>query len=149
VPDGRFDVVVDAHRGQPAVRAALSEYEQAAFPRAAEAAGAEDIFDLMLGDNTPTAGSPPAPDPFSRLVKVADARWAAEDCFQAAKNEVGMDHYQVRRYEPWYRYVILAMLALAFLAATRAALADGSSCLSCPAQRARSAACSPPSAPGP
>jgi hypothetical protein len=53
VPDGRFDVVVDAHRGQPAVRAALSEYEQAAFPRAAEAAGAEDIFDLMLGDNTP------------------------------------------------------------------------------------------------
>jgi hypothetical protein len=38
-----------------------------------------------------------------------------------------MDHYQVRRYEPWYRYVTLAMLALAFLAATRAALADGTS----------------------
>ena len=31
----------------------LGEYEQAMFPRAAEAAGAEDIFDLMLGDNTP------------------------------------------------------------------------------------------------
>jgi 2-polyprenyl-6-methoxyphenol hydroxylase-like FAD-dependent oxidoreductase len=35
------------------VEAALGEYEQAVFPRAAEAAGAEDIFDLMLGDNTP------------------------------------------------------------------------------------------------
>ena len=69
----------------------------------------------------------PRPAPLSRLVKVAGARWAVEECFQAAKNEAGMDHYQVRRYEPWYRYVTLAMLALAFLAATRAALADGTS----------------------
>ena len=67
------------------------------------------------------------PAPLSRLVKVAGARWAVEECFQAAKNEAGMDHYQVRRYKPWYRYVTLAMLALAFLAATRAALADGTS----------------------
>src|ERR1700760_2986956 len=33
--------------------AALGEDEQAMFPRAAEAAGAEDIFDLMLGDDAP------------------------------------------------------------------------------------------------
>jgi 2-polyprenyl-6-methoxyphenol hydroxylase-like FAD-dependent oxidoreductase len=33
--------------------AALGEYEQAMFPRAAAAAGAEDIYDLMLGDNAP------------------------------------------------------------------------------------------------
>ena len=33
--------------------AALGAYEQAMFPRAAEAAGAEDIFDLMLGDDAP------------------------------------------------------------------------------------------------
>jgi SRSO17 transposase len=46
-----------------------------------------------------------------------------EECLQAAKNEGGMGHYQVRPYEPWYRYVTLAMLALAFLTATRAALA--------------------------
>ena len=32
---------------------ALSEYEQAMFPRAAAAAGAEDIYDLMLGDHAP------------------------------------------------------------------------------------------------
>jgi SRSO17 transposase len=35
----------------------------------------------------------------------------------------GLDHYQVRLYKAWYRYVTLAMLALAWLAATRAELA--------------------------
>ncbi len=42
---------IAAHPGD--VEAALGEYEQAMFPRAAEAAGAEDIFDLMLGDDAP------------------------------------------------------------------------------------------------
>jgi hypothetical protein len=36
---------------------------------------------------------------------VADARWAAEDCFAEAKNETGLDHYQVRRYRAWYRHI--------------------------------------------
>ena len=35
------------------VEAALVDDEQAMVPRAAEAAGAEDIFDLMLGDDAP------------------------------------------------------------------------------------------------
>jgi hypothetical protein len=42
-------------------------------------------------------------------------RWAVEECFQAAKNETGLDHYQVRRYDAWYRHAALSMLALAFL----------------------------------
>lgn len=66
----------------------------------------------------------PRPVPLGRLVKVAGARWAVEECFQAAKNEAALDHYQVRLYRAWYRYVTLAMLALAYLAVTRAALAD-------------------------
>ena len=41
-----------------------------------------------------------------------------EDCFAEAKNEAGLDHYQVRRYRAWYRHVTLAMLAHAFLAVT-------------------------------
>jgi hypothetical protein len=57
---------------------------------------------------------------------MAGARWAVEECFQAGKNEAGMDHYQVRLYKAWYRYVTLAMLALAWLAVTRAALSDDS-----------------------
>ena len=56
----------------------------------------------------------------AELVRVAGARWAVEECFQAAKNEVGLDHYQVRRYDAWYRHITLAMLAHAFLAVTSA-----------------------------
>jgi SRSO17 transposase len=47
-------------------------------------------------------------------------RWAIEETFQSAKNEVGLDHYQVRRYPGWYRHITLAMLAHAFLTITRA-----------------------------
>jgi len=46
--------------------------------------------------------------------------WQIEEAFEQAKGEVGLDHYQVRQYLAWYRHVTLAMVALAFLAATRA-----------------------------
>ena len=54
------------------------------------------------------------------LIRVAGARWAVEECFQTAKNEVGLDHYQVRRYDAWYRHITLAMLAHTYLAVTAA-----------------------------
>lgn len=54
------------------------------------------------------------------LIRVAGARWAVEDCFQTAKTEVGLDQYQVRRYDAWYRHVTLAMLAHTYLAVTTA-----------------------------
>ena len=54
------------------------------------------------------------------LVLVAGTRWAIEESFQTAKNEVGLDHYQVRRYDAWYAHITLALAAAAFLAATRA-----------------------------
>jgi SRSO17 transposase len=52
------------------------------------------------------------------LIRVAGARWAVEECFQSAKNEAGLDHYQVRRYDAWYRHATLALLAHAYLAVT-------------------------------
>jgi SRSO17 transposase len=58
------------------------------------------------------------------LVRVAGARWAVEESFQTAKNEVGLDHYQVRRYRAWYAHMALAAAALAFLTATRVAEAE-------------------------
>jgi SRSO17 transposase len=54
------------------------------------------------------------------LLRVAGTRWAIEECFQQAKTETGLDHYQVRRFQPWYRHITLAMLAHAFLAVTAA-----------------------------
>ncbi|MHA5055148.1 IS701 family transposase [Streptomyces sp. SD15] len=65
-------------------------------------------------------GYAPADTDVDRLVRVAGRRWAIEECFQAAKNECGLDQYEVRRYVGWMRHVTLAMLAHAFLAATAA-----------------------------
>jgi SRSO17 transposase len=62
----------------------------------------------------------PARTTLDELLRVAGSRWAIEECFQAAKNETGLDHYQVRTYAGWYRHVTLSMLAHAYLAATAA-----------------------------
>jgi SRSO17 transposase len=54
------------------------------------------------------------------LVRTAGARWAVEESFQTAKNEAGLDQYQVRRYDAWYAHITLALAAAAFLTITRA-----------------------------
>jgi SRSO17 transposase len=69
----------------------------------------------------------PRPVPMATFVAVAGCRWAVEEIFQAGKNEVGYDHYQVRLYHAWYRHLTLAMLAHAWLAATAARAGAGGS----------------------
>jgi SRSO17 transposase len=64
----------------------------------------------------------PRPVTLAELVAVAGARWAVEDCFAEAKNEAGLDHYQVRLYRAWYRHITLSMLAHTFLAVSARAL---------------------------
>lgn len=53
---------------------------------------------------------------FGELVHVAGARWPIEECFGAAKNEIGLDNYQVRTWHAWHRHITLAMLTQTFLA---------------------------------
>ena len=55
------------------------------------------------------------------LVWVAGRRWPVEECFKQAKQETGLDDYQVRTWRGWYAHITLSMLALAWLAAVRAA----------------------------
>jgi len=64
------------------------------------------------------AGPPGTTD--EDLIRVAGTRWAIEECFQTAKTEVGLDQYQVRRYDAWYRHITLALLAHAYLSVTAA-----------------------------
>ena len=45
-----------------------------------------------------------------------------EECFEAAKQEIGLADYEVRSWHGWHRHVTLAMLALAFLASLRGKL---------------------------
>jgi SRSO17 transposase len=56
------------------------------------------------------------------LIAVAGRRWTIEESVEAAKGEVGLDHYEVRQYQGWYRHITLAMLALAYLAVVRSRL---------------------------
>jgi SRSO17 transposase len=56
------------------------------------------------------------------LVAVAGRRWTIEESLEAAKGEVGLDHYEVRHFHGWYRHITLAMLALSYLAVVRSHL---------------------------
>jgi SRSO17 transposase len=67
----------------------------------------------------------PPNTPLRELVRVAGTRWAIEETFQSAKGQVGLDQYQVRRNDAWYRHITLVMLAHAFLTVTRANAAKG------------------------
>ena len=61
------------------------------------------------------------------LVRIAGARWAIEECFEEAKGQVGLDQYEVRKWDGWRRHITLAMLAQAFLAVARHQAAQGGS----------------------
>ena len=54
------------------------------------------------------------------LAWIAGSRWRIEECFQQAKGEAGLDHYQVRSWRAWYAHITLSMLALAWLSASKA-----------------------------
>jgi SRSO17 transposase len=58
--------------------------------------------------------------PLAESVRGAGARWAIEECIEAAKGEVGLGHYEVRTWRGWYRHVTLALFAQAVLAVIRA-----------------------------
>jgi SRSO17 transposase len=53
------------------------------------------------------------------LAQAAGQRWYIECCFEAAKQETGLDEYEVRSWHGWYRHITLSMLALVFLAVVR------------------------------
>src|SRR4051794_1617210 len=63
----------------------------------------------------------PTPARLIQLVAIAGRRWTVEESFQGGKGLAGLDEHQVRRWLPWRRWTLLAMLAHALLAALTAA----------------------------
>ena len=61
----------------------------------------------------------PAGTGIETLVRVEGHRWAIEDSFETAKNELGLDHNETRSWHGWHRHVSLVMLAFAMMAAIR------------------------------
>jgi SRSO17 transposase len=66
----------------------------------------------------------PTPTTLARLITVAGRRWTIEESFQGGKGLAGLDEHQVRRWTPWRRWTLLAMLAHALLAVITAAERD-------------------------
>ena len=54
-----------------------------------------------------------------KLVSIEGHRWAIEDSFETAKNELGLDHNETRSWHGWHRHVSLVMLAFAMMAVIR------------------------------
>jgi SRSO17 transposase len=61
----------------------------------------------------------PAGTTIGTLAAVEGQRWAIEDGFETAKNELGLDHNETRSWHGWHRHVSLVMLAFAMLATIR------------------------------
>jgi SRSO17 transposase len=57
------------------------------------------------------------------LVAVAGQRWQIEVAFEGAKGEVGLDEYEVRLAQAWYRHITLVLLAYAALVVARSSTA--------------------------
>jgi len=57
----------------------------------------------------------PAKTELSELVRIAGIRWAIEVSFEDAKQETGLDEYEVRSFTGWYRHITLSMFAYALL----------------------------------
>jgi SRSO17 transposase len=55
-----------------------------------------------------------------KMVEIIGERWTVEECFESGKGEVGLDQYEVRSWQGWYRHITLCMFALAFLVVLRA-----------------------------
>jgi SRSO17 transposase len=49
------------------------------------------------------------------LVWLSGLRWAIEQCFEELKTELGMDHYEVRKFLGWHRHMLTCMMAHFFL----------------------------------
>jgi SRSO17 transposase len=52
----------------------------------------------------------------AELAGVAGLRWTIEECFQRAKDDLGLDHCEARSWHGWHRHMSLVTAAAAFLA---------------------------------
>lgn len=63
--------------------------------------------------------SAPEATTLQQTVSVAGSRWSIEVGFAQTKDELGLDQYQVRRWDAWYRHITLVLLAQALLCVIR------------------------------
>jgi SRSO17 transposase len=69
----------------------------------------------------------PAGTPLRTLLRVAFSRWRVERCFEDHEGEVGLDHYEGRRYLGLKRHLIISAVSYLFLARMRQRFGGGKS----------------------
>ena len=57
----------------------------------------------------------PGSTPWRLLVWLSGVRWAVEQCVEESKSELGMAHYEIRKYAGWHHHMLITMLAHFFL----------------------------------
>ena len=64
------------------------------------------------------------PDNWSkkRLIRLLKQRWRTERVYEDLKGELGLDHYEGRRYSGWHHHVSVALCCYAFVVAERVRL---------------------------
>jgi len=55
-----------------------------------------------------------------RLVRISRQRWRTERAYEDLKGELGLDHYEGRRFRGWHHHVTIALCCYAFVAAEHA-----------------------------
>ena len=70
----------------------------------------------------------PVSTPWRTFVWLSGVRWAIEQCFEEGKTELGMDHYEVRKYPGWHHHMLTTMLAHFFLWHLKLRLGKKSAC---------------------
>ena len=58
--------------------------------------------------------------PFVQLVQLIKERWRTERVYQDLKDELGLDHFEGRRFRGWHHHVSVTLATHAFLVAERA-----------------------------
>jgi SRSO17 transposase len=73
----------------------------------------------------------PASTPLRTFVWLSSLRWAIEQCFEEGKTELGMAHYEVRKYAGWHHHMLTTILAHFFLWHLKLRLGKKSSRVNC------------------
>jgi len=76
------------------------------------------IIRRTLGNNPEYSffiSNAPRSTKLSTFIWLSGIRWAIEQCFAESKTELGMDHYEVRKYGGWHHHILTCMLAHFFL----------------------------------
>jgi len=90
-------------------------------------------------EDTPTysyyVSNAPVHTRLKTFVWLSGCRWSIEQCFRETKNELGMDHYEVRKYPGWQHHILSCILAHFFLWHVKLTLQEDAPLLTLPQLR--------------